>query len=82
MAVARRIGWGLLGTIAGYFGGAFLGYWLIEWFSSNHFDRSVEAAMTAAFFYGPLGAVIGLTAGVIRGGRKSAVKSTRDGARG
>jgi hypothetical protein len=36
-------------------------------FSSNHFDGSVEASMTAAFVFGPAGAIIGLIAGAVFG---------------
>jgi hypothetical protein len=38
--------------------------------SGNTFDRSVEASMTAVFAIGPLGAVVGLVAGMIVGGMK------------
>ena len=66
----RRFLFGLLGLVAGYIAGAVLGYFLIEGFSSNQHDRSVEAAMTAAFATGPLFALIGLIIGIIRSGRK------------
>jgi hypothetical protein len=32
-------------------------------FFGNHFDGSVEASMTAAFVFGPLGAIVGIIAG-------------------
>jgi len=48
---------------------AFAGYFLIDWFSSNTYDRSVEAAMTSVFFFGPLGAVLGFVIGFVLGGR-------------
>ncbi len=35
------------------------GYWAIGLFSSNHFDGSVEASMTPAFLFGPLGCARG-----------------------
>ena len=66
----RRIGIGSACAIAGYIVGAVLGYFLIEGFSSNTHDRSVEAAMTGAFAVGPLFALIGFTVGFVRGGRK------------
>jgi len=67
----RRFGFGLLGLLLGYPVAAFVGYFLIELLSSNQHDRSVEAAMTSAFVLGPAGALIGLVAGIIFGGRKS-----------
>ena len=69
MSAGKRIGFGMLGALVGYVMGAFSGYWLIAWFSSG-FDRSVEAAMTAVFACGPLGALGGLIFGIIRGGRR------------
>jgi hypothetical protein len=48
----RRVGISLLAAVAGYVVGAFGGGWLVSTFSSSS-DRSVEAAMTGAFVYGP-----------------------------
>lgn len=67
----KRFAIGLLCAVAGYAVVAFAGYFLIEWLSSNTHDRSVEAAMTSAFVFGPLGAVIGFIAGFAVGGRLS-----------
>jgi hypothetical protein len=61
----RRIGFGLLWTIPSYLAGAFGGGYLIELFSSNQHDRSVEAAMTGAFVLGPLAGIIGFIAGAV-----------------
>jgi hypothetical protein len=58
----------LLGLLIGYPIFAFAGYWAISLFSSNGFDRSVEASMTAVFAIGPAGAVVGLIAGLVWGG--------------
>jgi hypothetical protein len=69
----KRFGIGLLCAIAGYPAGALVGYFLIAWFSSNTHDRSVEAAMTAAFVFGPLGAVVAFVVGFVRSGRRSRV---------
>lgn len=44
--------------IAGYITAAILGYFLVSLLSLNTHDRSLEAAMTAAFVCGPLGALI------------------------
>ena len=72
----RRFFAALLGVSIGYVGFAFAGYWAIEFFSGNKFDRSVEASMTAAFAIGPAGAIIGLVTGVILGGaRRKSVPS-------
>jgi hypothetical protein len=63
----RRFLAALLGMLIGYPVFAFAGYWAIGLFSSNHFDGSVEASMTAAFVFGPAGAIIGLVTGAIFG---------------
>jgi hypothetical protein len=63
----RRFLAALLGLLIGYPVFAFAGYWAIGLFSGNHFDGSVEASMTAAFVFGPAGAIIGLVAGAILG---------------
>jgi hypothetical protein len=68
----RRFLAALLGFLIGYPVFAFAGYWAIALFSNNHFDGSVEASMTAAFVFGPAGALIGLIAGAILGKPKSA----------
>jgi hypothetical protein len=67
----KRLGIGLLCAVAGYLIAAFAGYGLIEWFSSNGHDRSVEAAMTGLFVLGPFGAIVGFVAGFVAGGRRS-----------
>jgi hypothetical protein len=66
----RRFLAALLGMLIGYPVFAVLGYFAIGLFSSNHFDGSVEASMTAAFVFGPAGATIGLIAGSIAGKKK------------
>jgi hypothetical protein len=66
----RRLLAALLGMLIGYPLFAFVGYGAIGLFSGNHFDRSVEASMTAAFVIGPMGAIIGLIAGCILGSKK------------
>jgi hypothetical protein len=58
---------GLLYGIGGYVLFAFVGYFLILWFSSNTHDSSVEAAMTSALIIGPLGLLVGFIAGFIAG---------------
>src|SRR5437870_7135342 len=48
----KRFGFALLWAMGAYLLGAFGGGWLLSEFSSNIHDRSVEAAMTGAFFSG------------------------------
>lgn len=49
----------LLGLIGGFAAGAVIGAVLVELLSKNTHDKSLEIAMTAFFFAGPIGAVIG-----------------------
>jgi hypothetical protein len=56
--------------VIGYSVFAFAGYWAIVLLSANHFDRSVEASMTAAFVIGPGGAIIGFVSSIILGRAK------------
>lgn len=53
---------GVLGYVVGLFGGIGLVYLL----SSNPHDRSLEAAMTGAFFVGPLVGLLFAVVSVIR----------------
>jgi hypothetical protein len=66
----KRFGIGLLWAVAGYLVVAVASYFLVLQLSSNTHDRSVEAAMTSVFFFGPIGAVIAFVVGFIRGGRR------------
>jgi hypothetical protein len=54
----KTVGVAFLTAIGGYLAGMFGGMLLIEAFSSNTHDRSLEAAMTGAFVTGPAIAVI------------------------
>jgi hypothetical protein len=63
----RRFFFALLGMLIGYPLFAVAGYGTIGLFSGNHFDGSVEASMTAAFVFGPLGAIVGIIAGAMLG---------------
>jgi hypothetical protein len=65
----KRFGTGLLCAVVGYIAVAVASYFLVLEFSSNRHDRSVEAAMTSVFFYGPVGAVLAFIAGIVAGGR-------------
>jgi len=66
----KRFGIGLLCAVLAYIAVAFASYFLVLEFSSNRHDRSVEAAMTSVFFYGPIGAVLAFIAGFIASGRR------------
>lgn len=48
----------LLFALVGYGIAAVAGYFLVMSLSSNRHDRAVEAAMTAVFFIGPIGALV------------------------
>jgi hypothetical protein len=67
----RRIVMAVLGLLIGYPVFAFIGYWKIQLFSGNTFDRSMEPDMTAVFAIGPLGAVVGLVAGLVLSGTEA-----------
>ena len=54
----KTFGLSVLAAIGGYLVGLFGGMLLIETLSSNTHDKSVEAAMTGAFVFGPLVAVV------------------------
>jgi cation transporter-like permease len=68
----RRFLAALLGLLIGYPVFAVLGYFAISLFSGNHFDGSVEASMTAAFVFGPAGAIIGLIVGIVASKKRQA----------
>ena len=61
----KTLGLSLLVAIVGYLAGFFGGMLLVETFSSNPHDKSVEAAMTGAFVVGPLVAVIAVVGALI-----------------
>lgn len=63
----RRAAFCLLGLVTGYVLGAGLGAMGIELLSHNTHDKSVEVAMTSALISGPIGAVVGLVVGCLRG---------------
>jgi len=71
----RRLGAALLGGVVGYVGGAVVGYFLVLWFSGNVHDRELEAAMTAAFFFGPAVALAGVIAGGLAAGTRRGARS-------
>ncbi|MBA4131896.1 MAG: hypothetical protein C0519_10775 [Hyphomicrobium sp.] len=58
-----------LGLAVGYALGAVAGYAGVQVFSGNMHDKDLEAAMTAAFATGPLGAVLGVAVALWMGRR-------------
>lgn len=73
MGDAVQMSWMLrvtLGLAAGYVAGALIGYAAVEAFSANTHDKALEAAMTAAFATGPLGAALGAAVALIAGRRR------------
>lgn len=55
----KRIGVAFLMGLVGYVAGGLIGYGLVMLLSSNVHDRAMEAAMTGAFFVGPITAILG-----------------------
>ena len=66
----KLFGLSLLAAIVGYFIGLFGGMSLVETFSSNAHDRSMEAAMTGAFVIGPVAALVAVLVTIIYGLRR------------
>ncbi len=62
----KRFAIALLYAAVGYVIAAVAGYFLVQAFSGNLHDREMEAAMTAVFFTGPIGAVLAFVAGMLR----------------
>jgi Na+/proline symporter len=67
----KRLATGVLCALVGYVAIAAAGYFLVSQFSPNMHDRSVEAAMTAAFVFGPIGAILAFIGGFVVAGRGS-----------
>lgn len=72
----RRTVMAILGLLIGYPVFAVIGYWIIHLSSGS--TRSMEASMTAVFAIGPLGAVVGLVAGMILASRRRADAPLRE----
>lgn len=71
----KRFGSGILFGIGGYIIAAVVGYFLVEILSGNTHDRSVEAAVTSVFFFGPIGGVASFIMGIVWGRRFSSASS-------
>ena len=56
---------GLVGLAGGYVLGAGIGAGLVALLSNNTHDKGQEIAMTAIFFAGPVGGVVGLVAALL-----------------
>jgi|GEM_PF-3550769 len=54
----KTFGLTLLVAIAGYLVGALVGVLLVQLFSTNQFDKAMEAGMVGAFFVGPIAALL------------------------
>ena len=61
----KTFGLSLLAAVVGYVIGLFGGMGLVNLFSSNTHDKSMAAAMTGAFFFGPIVAVLAFIATLV-----------------
>jgi hypothetical protein len=61
----KFIGITLLAGLVGYAFGVMAGIFIVNNFSTNVQDKPLELAMTSIFFFGPVGAFIGLTIVVV-----------------
>lgn len=68
----RRFGLSLLGLLLGFGGGVAAGFALVTLASPNTHDKSIEAAMTAFFVTGPMGAILGLAIALLLSRKRSA----------
>ena len=59
MGFLKAFGLALLVGAGCYVAGAAIGMLVVAKFSTNRHDKSVEAAMTAVFVFGPVAAAIG-----------------------
>ena len=62
----KRLGVAVLWAVVAYIIGAVAGGFLVMQFSGNMHDRSMEAGMTAMFFFGPAAAVLAFFVSLIR----------------
>ena len=61
----RMFGRALAVAVAGYVAGVLLGISLVQAFSPNRHDRSMEAGMTGFFFTGPALAVLAFLVSIV-----------------
>lgn len=67
--MVKRVVIAIACSLAAYVVAAFVSYVLIQELSSNAHDRGMEAAVTSAFVFGPLGALVAFAIGFVRAGR-------------
>jgi len=73
MDVMKTIGVVFLWLVGGYIAGVPIGWFLVQLLSSNRHDKDLEAAMTSAFFFAPIIAVIAaITGGILYSSRHTA----------
>ena len=65
MTFLKAAGLALLAGIVGYGVGVGLGLLLVYAFSTNQYDKDLEAGMTAFFCAGPAVAILGVIAGLV-----------------
>jgi hypothetical protein len=68
----KRFALGLFYAAIAYVLTALVAYLAVLQLSNNTHDRSLEAAMTSVFVFGPIGAVLAFVVGIVRGGRDRA----------
>ena len=61
----KVFGLAVVAAIIGYLMGLFGGMFLLDIFSSNVHDKSMEAAMTGAFVFGPMMALVAVVVTVL-----------------
>jgi hypothetical protein len=61
----KFIGITLITALVGYAFGVMAGIFIVNNFSTNVQDKPLELAMTSIFFFGPVGALIGLIIAVL-----------------
>jgi ABC-type antimicrobial peptide transport system permease subunit len=61
----RILGYAFLAALAGYVVGLVLGIGLVNAFSQNRHDKSMEAGMTGFFFAGPAVAVLAFLGSIV-----------------
>jgi hypothetical protein len=64
MNFLKAIGLALLTGVGGYAVGVVLGLLLVYAFSTNQYDKDMEAGMAGFFFVGPVFAILGIIAGL------------------
>ncbi len=64
MTILKAAGLALLGGVVGYGLGVGLGMLLVYAFSTNQYDKDLEAGMTAFFCAGPVVAILGVIVGL------------------